>query len=124
MAEHHGTLRGMYGLVCVILLVTAGAFAQDTEDARALLQKTESLARSVKSLRAEVVEISQISGHGMNMQDQVHIKIATQSPLKRRENSGSHQTVLVCDGADSFYTGDGHSNTEVQLKQTPVAISR
>lgn len=27
----------------------------------------------------------------------------------RRENSGGDQTVLVCDGVESFYTGDGHS---------------
>lgn len=99
----------MYALVCLILLVAAGGGDQDTNDARALLNRAESLAHSVKSWRAEMVETSQISGHGMNLQDQVRIKIAAQAPLKmRRENSGSDQTVLVCDGAESFYTGDGH----------------
>jgi outer membrane lipoprotein-sorting protein len=110
MASINGTLREMRCLVCLILLVTASAGAQDTEDARALLQKTESLARSVKNWRAEVVETSHISGHGINLQDQVHIKIAAQSPLKmRRENSGSDQTILVCDGIESLYMGDGHN---------------
>src|SRR5216683_2717866 len=101
---------GMYALVCLILLVAAGGGAQDTNDASALLQKAESLARSVKSWRAEIVETSQVSGHGMNLQDQVRVKIAAQAPLKmRRENSGDDQTVLVCDGSESFYMGDGHN---------------
>ena len=100
----------MYSLVCLILLVTVGGGAQDTDDARALLQKAESLARSVKSWRAEIVTTSQISGNGMDLQSRVRVKIATQAPLKmRRENSGDDQTVLVCDGAESFYTGDGHN---------------
>src|SRR2546430_479719 len=100
----------MYALVCLILLVAAGDGAQDTNDAKALLQRAESLARSVKSWRAEIVETSQGSANGMDLQSQVRTKIAVQAPLKmRRENSGDDRTVLVCDGAESFYTGDGHS---------------
>ena len=36
----------------------------------------------------------------------------------RRENSGGDQTILVCDGVESFYMGDGHNyerNPEVNL---------
>jgi outer membrane lipoprotein-sorting protein len=99
----------MYALVCLILLVAAGDGAQDTNDAKALLQKAESLARSVKSWRAEIVETSKLWGNGMDMQSQIRVKIAVQTPFKmRRENSGDDQTVLVCDGTESFYTGDGH----------------
>lgn len=99
----------MYALVCLILLVAAGDGAQDTSDAKVLLQRAESLARSVKSWRAEIVHTSKLSGNGMDLQSQVRVKIAVQAPLKmRRENSGDDQTVLVCDGAESFYMGDGH----------------
>lgn len=68
------------------------------------------MARSTTSWRAEVIETSQLSGRGMSMRDEIHIKIAAQIPLKvRRENSGSDRTMLVCDGNQSFYSGDGHS---------------
>jgi len=130
----------MYALVCLILLVAAGDGAQDTNDAKALLQRAESLARSVKSWRAEIVQTGQISGHGMNLRDQVRTKIAVQAPLKmRRENSGDDQTVLVCDGTESFYMGDGHSyyrnsaeanqdcnfplSSSYQLPKDPVSVS-
>jgi outer membrane lipoprotein-sorting protein len=100
----------MYALVCLILLVAAGDGAQDIKDATVLLQKGESLARSAKSWRAEVVETFRISGNGMDLQQQVRTRIAVQAPLKmRRENIGDDQTVLVCDGTDSFYMGDGHN---------------
>jgi len=100
----------MYALVCLILLVVAGGAAQDTQDPRVLLQSAESLVRNAKSWRAEIVETSRISGNGMDLQSQVRIKIAVQAPLKmRRENSGDDQTVLVCDGTESFYMGDGHN---------------
>jgi outer membrane lipoprotein-sorting protein len=120
MARRRGTLSRMCRLLWVILLVTASAGAQDADDATALLRKTESLAGSTKSWRAEVVKRSQISGLGMNLEDEVHIKIAAQAPLKmRRENSGGDQTVLVCDGTDSFYSGDGHSYYRSPAKANP-----
>jgi len=100
----------MYALVYLILLLTAGSGAQDNNDAKAFLQKAESQARSLKIWRAEIVETLQLSGNGMDMRSQVRTKIAVQAPLKiRRENIGDDQTVLVCDGTESFYTGDGHS---------------
>ena len=130
----------MYALVCLILLVAASDGAQDTNDAKALLQRAESLARSVKSWRAEIVETSQGSANGMDLQSQVRTKIAVQAPLKmRRENSGDDQTVLICNGAESFYTGDGHNyyrnsaktsqdcdfplSTSYQLGKDPVSVS-
>lgn len=113
----------MYRLVCLILLVTAGAGAQDINDARVLLQKAESLARSVKSWRAEIVETSRISGPGMDLRAQIRTKIAVQAPLKmRHENSGGDQTVLVCDGTETFYTGDGHSYYRSSAKANPDCI--
>lgn len=100
----------MYGLMCLILLFAAGGHAQDANDARALIQRAESLARTPKSWRAEIVETIQISGNGIAMESKVHTKIAALAPLKmRRENSEGDQTLLVCDGAESFYSGDGHS---------------
>src|SRR3954470_21593081 len=45
----------------------------------------------------------------------------------RRENSGDDQTVLVCDGAESFYSGDGHSYYRGEAKMNPdcnFALSR
>jgi outer membrane lipoprotein-sorting protein len=110
----------MWRFLWVILLFTAGAGAQVADDATALLRKTESLAGSTKSWRAEVIKSSQISGQGTNLEDEVHIKIAAQAPLKmRRENSGGDQTILVCDGADSFYSGDGHSYYRSPAKVNP-----
>jgi outer membrane lipoprotein-sorting protein len=100
----------MYALVCLILLVVAGSAAQDTQDPRVLLQSAESLVHNPKSWRAEIVETFRILGNGMDLQSQVRIKIAVQAPLKmRRENSGDDQTVLICDGTESFYMGDGHN---------------
>jgi outer membrane lipoprotein-sorting protein len=94
----------------------------------------------VKSWRAEIVETGQVSGNGMDLQDRVHVKIAAQAPLKmRRENSGDDQTILVCDGAESFYSGDGHNyyrnsakinqdcdfplGSSYQLGKDPVSVS-
>jgi outer membrane lipoprotein-sorting protein len=91
--------------------------AQSVEDATELLRKVQSLAEGTKSWRAEVVERSQISGGGMNLQTEVRTKIAVQAPLKMsRQNSGADQTILVCDGAEAFYSGDGHSYYRSQAK--------
>jgi outer membrane lipoprotein-sorting protein len=99
----------MFGRLGLVLLFTIGTNAQD-ETATALLQKAEAMARSTTSWRAEVIEASQFSGHGMSMRNEIHIKVAAQVPLKmRRENSGSDRTMLICDGTESFYSGDGHS---------------
>ena len=43
------------------------------------------------------------------MHNEIHIKVAAQVPLKvRRENNGSHRKILICDGTESFYSGDAH----------------
>ena len=127
-------------MVWMILLVAVGGGAQDTNDARTLLQKAESLARGVKSWRAEIVETSKLWGNGMDMQSQIRVKIAVQTPLKmRRENSGDDRTVLACDGTESFYMGDGHNyyrdsaeanqdcgfplRASYQLGKDPVSVS-
>jgi hypothetical protein len=69
----------------------------------ALFRKAESIADTANNWRADVVESFQTSGRGMNLRDEVHIKIAAQAPLKvRRENSDGDQTVLVCDGDQAF----------------------
>lgn len=65
--------------------------------------------RNVKSWRAETVESTDISANGFEMHSQVCTTFAVQAPLRmKRENSGDDQTILVCDGAESFYMGDGH----------------
>ena len=75
-----------------------------------MLRSAASSAQTTKSWRAEGVEVSHISGTGMNLRNEVHFKIAVQDPSKmRRENSGDDRTQSVCDGTDRFYSGDGHS---------------
>jgi outer membrane lipoprotein-sorting protein len=105
----NGKLDAMRSLLWVLLLV-APARAQSVEDATVLLQKARAFGESTRSWRAEVVETSKLSGPGMDLQSEVRTKIAAQPPLKMsRQNSGSDRTVIVCDGADVFYSGDGHS---------------
>ena len=71
--------------------------AQGVEDATGLLRKAQSFAENTRTWRAEVVERSQISGSGMNLQGEVRTKIAAQTALKMsRQNSGDDQTILVC----------------------------
>jgi outer membrane lipoprotein-sorting protein len=80
----------------------------------------QSIAESTRTWRAEVIETSQLSGGGMNLKQKVRTKIAVQAPLKmRRENSGHDQTILVCDGAEAFYSGDGHSYYRSDAKVNP-----
>ena len=106
----NGKLDAMRSLLWVLLLV-APACAQSVEDATVFLQKATAFGESTRSWRAEVVETSKLSGPGiMDLQDEIRTKIAAQPPLKMsRQNSGSDRTVMVCDGADVFYSGDGHS---------------
>jgi outer membrane lipoprotein-sorting protein len=110
----------MYRLFSTALLASVLAPAQNVEDAKELLRKVQSTAESTKNWRAEVVERSQISGGGMNLQSEVRTKIAAQAPLKMsRKNSGADQTILVCDGAETFYSGDGHSYYRGEARVTP-----
>jgi outer membrane lipoprotein-sorting protein len=56
----------------------------------------------------------------MNLQNEVRTKIAVQAPLKlSRQNSGGDRTVFVCDGAKTFYSGDGHSYYLGEVTTTP-----
>src|ERR1017187_7631839 len=110
----------MYRLFSTALLASLLAPAQNLEDAKELLRKVQSTAESTKNWRAEVVDRPQISGGGMNLQAEVRIKIAAQAPLKMsRKNSGADQTILVCDGAKTFYSGDGHSYYRGEARVTP-----
>ena len=36
-----------------------------------------------------------------------------------RKNTGADQTIMVCDGAEAFYSGDGHSYYRAEAKATP-----
>jgi hypothetical protein len=94
----------MHRLFSIALLASVLTPAQNVEDAKELIRKVQSTAESTKNWRAEVVERSQISGGGMNLQGEVRTKIVVQAPLKMsRKNSGADQTILVCDGAETFY---------------------
>lgn len=84
--------------------------AQNVDDASDLLRKAKAFGESIRSWRAEVVETSKLSGPGMDHQSEIRTKIAVQRPLKvSRQNSGDDRTILVCDGTEAFYSGDGHS---------------
>jgi outer membrane lipoprotein-sorting protein len=110
----------MRRLFWVAVITSALTGAQGAEDARELLRKVQSIAESTRTWRTEVVERSQLSGGGMNLKDEVRTKIAVQAPLKmRRENSGDDRTILVCDGTEAFYSGDGHSYYRSEAKANP-----
>ncbi len=114
------TVNAMHRLFLVALLASVLASAQNVEDARELLRKVQSIAESTNTWRAEIVEISHISGGGMNLQGEVRTKIGVQAPLKmRRQNSGGDQTISVCDGAEFFYSRDGHSYYRGDAKVNP-----
>jgi outer membrane lipoprotein-sorting protein len=110
----------MHSLLWITLVVSVPVRAQGFQDATELLRRVRSFAESTKSWRAEVVETSQMSGSGLNLQSEVRTKIAAESPLKlSRRNSGSDQTVFVCDGVETFYSGDGHNYYRGEVRATP-----
>ena len=116
----NGNLNAMHRLLWVVLLASALAPAQSVENPTELLRKVQSIADRTMTWRGEVVERDQISGGGMNLQSEVRTKIAVQAPLKMsRQNSGDDQTILVCDGAEAFYSGDGHSYYRTEAKVNP-----
>lgn len=56
----------------------------------------------------------------MNLQAEVRTKIAAQPPLKlSRQLIGDDRTILVCDGVETFYSGDGRSYYKGQARVTP-----
>jgi outer membrane lipoprotein-sorting protein len=115
-----GNMNPMHRLFWAALLASLVAPAQSVGDATELLRKVQSTAEGTKTWRAEVVAESQISGGGMNLQGEVRTKIAVQAPLKMsRKNSGADHTILVCDGAEAFYSGDGHSYYRSEAKVNP-----
>jgi len=107
-------------LVALAVNLTMQVHAQRVEGATELLQEARDFGGNTRTWRAEVVETSRLSGPGMNLQDEVRIKIAAQPHLKmRRQNSGSDRTVLVCDGTDAYYSGDGHSYYKGEANVNP-----
>jgi outer membrane lipoprotein-sorting protein len=110
----------MFRLLLGALLTAGLDTAQSVEDATELLQKVKLFAENTKNWRAEVVERDRLSGGGMNLQNEVRTKIAVQTPLKMsRQNSGGDQTTMVCDGTETFYSGDGHSYYRGEANVTP-----
>ena len=100
----------MCRLISIAFLVAGSVYAQSASEGVLLLKKVEARAKSATNFRAEIIQKGQMSGPGMGFQDQVLVKTSSQIPLKmRRENSGGDQTLLVCDGRESFYSGDRHS---------------
>jgi TonB family protein len=102
-------------------MVLLGGLAQaQTDDyALLLLREVESSAQTTKSWRAEGVEMSQMTGRGMNLKSEVNFRVAAKYPLKmHRENSGDDHTQWACDGTDKLYTGDGYG-----FYRSPAAVS-
>lgn len=99
----------MYRLLWATLL-PAVALAQRSEDATELLRRVRSVAERTTKWRAEIVEKTEMLGANIDLKTEVRTRIAVEAPLKiSRQNSGDDQTILVCDGAESFYSGDRHS---------------
>jgi outer membrane lipoprotein-sorting protein len=120
MAHRGAKLNAMCRLFWIFSLVSMQVLGQNVEDAAELLRTAAEFAENTKSWRAEVVETSQLSGRAMNLQSQVRIKIAAQPLLKMsRQNSGDDRTIMVCDGAETFYSGDGVSYYKGNASVTP-----
>jgi outer membrane lipoprotein-sorting protein len=110
----------MHRLLLITILAPVPVLAQSVDDGTELLRKARSFAEGTRSWRAEVIETSQMSGRGMNLQSEVRTKIAAQPPLKMsRQNNGSDRTILVCDGIETFYSGDGHSYYKGEARVMP-----
>ncbi len=110
----------MRRLCCLVLLIPL-ASAQSAGDATELLQRAQSVGENAKNWRAEVVKTSEIAGAGINLKSTVRTRISAEAPLKlNRQNSGDDQTVLVCDGVNFFYSGDGHSYYRGEAKVNPT----
>ena len=110
----------MSRLLSIGILVSVAVRAQNVDDAAELFQKVRIFAETTKNWRAEVVETSHVSGRGVNLQDEVRTKLAVQIPLKMsRQNSGGDRTVFVCDGVETFYSGDGSSYCKGSAAATP-----
>ncbi len=104
-------------LLCVVLLAVP-IRAQSSQDAKELLGKVKSFGESTKSWRAEVIETSQFSGPSIKLKSEIHARVAAQPLLKMsRVNSGDDRTMMVCDGAEFFYSGDGYTYYRYQATQ-------
>ena len=109
-------------IVAVVLFLAALASAQ-TSDARVLLEEIASSARAASSWRAEGVEVSELTGTGLQLHSEVHFKVAMQGPSKMRwETSGDDDTLMVCDGTDHWtYYQHGLSFYHTRRASAPVS---
>ena len=86
-----------------------------------LLQRAQSVGETTANWRAEVVSMSEIAGGGINLKSTVRTRIAAEASLKMsRQNSGNDKTVMVCDGSEYLYSGDGHSYYRGDAKVNPT----
>jgi outer membrane lipoprotein-sorting protein len=104
-----GKLHAMRRFLLAVLLVTQ-ARAQNSKVATELLEKAKTFGENTRTWRAEVTQTSQVLGPGIKLKSEVRTKVAAQPSLKmNRVNSGDDRTIMVCDGAELFYSGDAHS---------------
>ena len=98
-------------IVLCMLLLTGSLQIQSAPDATELLQKAKSFGENTRTWKADAVQTKQVSWPGLKMlSTDIHIKLAADSLLKMsRVNSGGDRTVMVCDGSQQFYSGDGLS---------------
>lgn len=88
-------------------VLIAQAHAQ-TSDAAELVKKAKAFGNSTSTWTAEVTEVSKIEGPGMKVMGEIHTRMAAEPSLKMsRVNSGDDRTIMVCDGTNFFYLGDG-----------------
>ena len=117
----NGTLNAVNRLLCTGRLISAAVHAQNVQNAPELLQAARSFGESTRIWRAQVIVTSQMSGRGLNLQnDEIRTTIAARPPRQvRRQTSGNDRTILVCDGVETLYSGDGHSYYKGDARVTP-----
>ncbi|MEP6716347.1 MAG: hypothetical protein ABJC09_12300, partial [Terriglobia bacterium] len=90
------------------LIPLVPGLSQTDRDALRLLREVNATARTVKSWRAEGVEVNLSTTVQKEVRRESHFVIAAQHPLKmRQEHTGDEHTLAVCDGAEVFYWGGG-----------------
>jgi hypothetical protein len=90
-------------LAAVLGLSAEIAFAQPSDNARAILGEVATSARAAKSWRAEGVEIGDITVGDMHIRDKIHFRVVVDGPLKLRSESTAdsmpvERDITVCDG--------------------------
>ena len=105
-----------------LLIISANAAAQ-SPDAAALFEKAKSFGDSITTWRAEVLRVSQMSYKGTTTTQEGHTSVSVQAPFRmKRENSGDDRTIMVCDGTNSYYSGDRLSYYRTPEKECVVPL--